>query len=157
MAGSMNNICKSVFPKAKRVTDRFHVQKLANEAVQELRIKHRWLALDKENKAIQKAKKQGVKYKNPLLINGDSPKQLLIRSRYLLFKHLSKWTPKQTERVELLFSLYPEIEQGYRLSNQLFNINQSANNRGAFTKLARWYNEIEQAGFKSFRTVMRTV
>ena len=41
MAGSMVNICRSAFPKAKQVTDRFHVQKLANEAVQELRIKHR--------------------------------------------------------------------------------------------------------------------
>lgn len=41
MAGSMNLIAKKCFPNAVLVTDRFHVQKLTIEAVQELRIKHR--------------------------------------------------------------------------------------------------------------------
>ncbi|WP_231367650.1 transposase [Gillisia sp. JM1] len=35
MAGSMNLIAKKCFPKTEIVTDRFHVQKLASEAVQE--------------------------------------------------------------------------------------------------------------------------
>ena len=35
MAGSMNLIAKESFPKTDIVTDRFHVQKLASEAVQE--------------------------------------------------------------------------------------------------------------------------
>jgi transposase len=35
MAGSMNLIAKRYFPNARLVTDRFHVQKLAIEAVQE--------------------------------------------------------------------------------------------------------------------------
>ena len=42
MAGSMNLIVKKCFPKAEATTDRFHVQQLANNAVQELRIKYRW-------------------------------------------------------------------------------------------------------------------
>ena len=53
----MVNICKNVFPKAEQVTDRFHVQKLANEAVQNIRIKYRWEALDQENKLFKKVKK----------------------------------------------------------------------------------------------------
>ena len=32
-----------------RVTDRFHVQKLAYEAVQDMRVKARWEALDEES------------------------------------------------------------------------------------------------------------
>ena len=51
MAGSMKLIAKRCFPNAVQVVDRFHVQKLAIEAVQELRIKHRWEAIDKENEA----------------------------------------------------------------------------------------------------------
>ena len=43
---------------AVRVTDRFHVQQLATEALQEMRIKHRWAALDAENAAIEKARKE---------------------------------------------------------------------------------------------------
>lgn len=49
MAASMEKIVKFSFPKAKLVTDRFHVQKLASEAVQEMRIKYRWEAMDQEN------------------------------------------------------------------------------------------------------------
>ena len=41
MAGSMNKIVKRSFPKASRVIDRFHVQKLAYDGLQEMRIAHR--------------------------------------------------------------------------------------------------------------------
>ena len=158
MAGSMITICKTVFPKAKQVTDRFHVQKLANEAVQELRIKYRWIALEQENKAIEEAKKNGQRHQSALLSNGDTLKQLLARSRYLLFKHHSKWTLRQKERAELLFNLYPDIQKAYKLSNRLFSIYQNTTNKGiAFTKLAQWYNEIEASGFKSFNIVMKTI
>ena len=49
MAPNMEQIAHSCFPAAKRVTDRFHVQKLAYEAVQEMRVKARWEALDEES------------------------------------------------------------------------------------------------------------
>jgi transposase len=49
-------IAKKCFPNATRVTDRFHVQKLALEALQEIRIKYRWQAIDQENEAMEKAK-----------------------------------------------------------------------------------------------------
>jgi transposase len=87
MAGSMNNIAKKCFPKAVLVTDRFHVQKLALEAVQELRIKHRWEAIDAENDAIEKARNQKKGYAPEVLENGDTMKQLLARSRYVLYKN----------------------------------------------------------------------
>ncbi len=158
MAAPMINICKAVFPKAVRVTDRFHVQKLANEAVQDIRIKHRWAALEQENTEAELARKQRIPYKTPVLLNGDTLKQLLARSRYLLFKHHSKWTEKQKLRAEMLFDLYPDLHKAYRLSMKLFTIYQSTNEKGvAFTKLARWYEEIESAGFKSFNTVKRTI
>ena len=46
LAGNMSLIAKKCFPNATQVIDRFHVQQLANEALQELRIKHRWEAID---------------------------------------------------------------------------------------------------------------
>ena len=49
LVSNMQVIVKRSFPNAVRVTDRFHVQKLATEAVQDLRIKHRWESLDLEN------------------------------------------------------------------------------------------------------------
>ena len=111
MAGSMNLIAKKCFPEAEIVTDRFHVQKLATEAVQEERIRLRWEVIDLENNTIQKAKNTGSIFRPVLLSNGDTKRQLLARSRYLLFKSKSKWTRSQALRAELLFDLYPSIEK----------------------------------------------
>ena len=57
MAGNMGLIVKKSFPNAVQVIDRFHVQKLALDALQEIRIKHRWNALGQENDGIEKAYK----------------------------------------------------------------------------------------------------
>lgn len=95
MASNMELIAKSCFPAAKRVIDRFHVQKLAYDAVQEMRIKALLEALDREAIEIHFARAKGERYLSPVLENGDSLKQLLARSRYLLFKKESMWTPSQ--------------------------------------------------------------
>nr|WP_262884787.1 transposase [Sphingobacterium sp. dk4302] len=57
LAGNMGLIAKRCFPNAVQVIDRFHVQQLATEALQEIRIKHRWQAIDDENQAIDQARK----------------------------------------------------------------------------------------------------
>ncbi|MVT09503.1 transposase [Chitinophaga tropicalis] len=75
MAASMNSTVQRCFPNAHRVIDRFHVQKLAFEAVQEIRIHHRWQALEEENTAMDQAKRQGHAYQPKILPNGDSCKQ----------------------------------------------------------------------------------
>ena len=45
LSDSMRRIVAIAFPKAQRVIDRFHIQKMACEAVQEIRVAHRWDAL----------------------------------------------------------------------------------------------------------------
>jgi transposase len=69
MAGNMGLIAKKCFPNATRVTDRFHVQKLATEALQEIRIKYRWQAIDQENEAIETAKKTKKSFNPQVLTN----------------------------------------------------------------------------------------
>ena len=158
MAPTMERIAKYSFPSAILVTDRFHVQKLAYDAVQELRIKHRWEAIEQENNEIELAKEMQQKYIPEILENGDTLKQLLARSRYLLFKPERKWTPTQRQRAELLFARYPDIEQAYNLSIDLGRIYQSTKEKGiAYTRLARWYNKVEKAGFKSFNTIAKSI
>lgn len=158
MAGSMKSIATKCFSKAKQVTDRFHVQKLALEALQEIRIKFRWEAIDAENEAIAKAKTQKKDYKQHFLGNGDTPKQLLARSRYLLYKSREKWTRNQKERAEILFENYPEIEKAYHLNQQLRQIYETRKSKEiVMTKLAQWYNQVEKSGFKSFNTIMNTI
>jgi transposase len=103
MAGNMGLISKKCFPNTTRFTDRLHVQKLATEALQEIRIKYRWHAIDQENEAIEKAKKNKKSFEPKVFANGDTLKQLLARSRYFLYKNKSKWSPNQIERANLLF------------------------------------------------------
>ncbi|MHC5353893.1 ISAon1 family transposase, partial [Myroides sp. LJL115] len=98
MAGSMKQIAKSCFVNAVQVIDRFHVQKLANEALQNIRIKYRWIEMDNENTANGEAKSLGTTYTPEVLENGDTKKQLLARSRYLLYKSADKWTLDQKQR-----------------------------------------------------------
>ena len=86
MAASMEKIARYTFPKATLVTDRFHVQKLAYDAVQEMRIQYRWEAIEQENKEMELAKETRQHFIPEILANGDTLKQLLARSRYLLFK-----------------------------------------------------------------------
>jgi len=79
MAGSMGQIARQCFPKATRVIDRFHVQKLALDALQEIRIKHRWDAIDEETNARDNAKWDNKIYTPFRFENGDTKKQRLTR------------------------------------------------------------------------------
>ncbi len=158
MANSMKLISKRCFPKAIQVTDRFHVQKLALEALQEIRIKHRWEAMDLENQLIQQARKKNKTYIPELLPNGDSVKQLLARSRYVLYKSREKWTHNQDERAQMLFGLYPDIKTAYNLVQQLRGIYNNNNDKHiAMTKLAHWYRNVEESGFKNFNILINTI
>jgi len=83
---------------------------------------------------------------------------LLARSRFLLYKSPDKWTASQQIRASILFKEYPKIKKAYDLSNQLRNIyNHSVDKGIAMTKLAQWYNLVENSEFKSFRVVVNTI
>jgi transposase len=101
MATNMQLAARLNFPNAALVTDRFHVVKLAMEAVQHLRIKLRWQEIDIENKAIKSANNKKIKYIPFTFDNEDSPKQLLARSRYILAKKPNNWTDNQRIRAEI--------------------------------------------------------
>lgn len=158
MAANMIKAVRRCFSNASRVIDRFHVQKLAYDAVQELRIKYRWEALDEESRAVEEARKTKQSYQPEVFSNGDTLKQLLARSRYLLFKHESKWTASQKERAELLFPRYPELLKAYKLALGLGNIFTICTNKQiAFKRLAIWYNHVEESAIDTFKSVARSV
>ena len=158
MANSMHKVVKSCFKRASRVIDRFHVQKLAYDALQEMRIAHRWDAINEAANEMDKAKQNQQIYTPKLLANGDTKKQLLVRSRYLLFKPANKWTEKQKQRAKILFEMYPDIKTAYGLTHSLRLIFSKTKQKGvAYTKLAKWFNEVAKEGFKSFNSISATV
>lgn len=158
MAGSMNLIVKRCFTKATKVIDRFHVQKLAYEALQEMRVKHRWDAINEETNAIDNARWEKTEYVPFRFDNGDTKRQLLARSRYLLFKSADKWSNTQKERAKILFAQYPDIKQAYGLTHSLRMIFSLTKDKAiAYTKLAKWYNQVTDSGFESFNTISATI
>ena len=157
MAKNMESAVKQSFPCATLVTDRFHVVKLAMEGLQHLRIKHRWEELDNENNAIEEAKKQGNRYSAIVLENGDTPKQLLARCRYILGKKSSDWTRNQQQRATLLFSHYPELKTAYLHIQEFRGIYELITSDQARRGFTKWIKKTNQLEIKEFNTLANTV
>ena len=157
MAKNIESATKLAFPESKLVTDRFHVVKLATEALQHIRIKLRWDELDIENKAILKAKENGVKYKSTVLSNGDTPKQLLARSRYIIAKKKHQWTENQKTRANLLFKRYPNLEQAYLKTIEFREIYELKNKMDAKISFENWIEDIHGEKLSTFYTTANTV
>jgi len=157
MAKNMEAAVKQSFLYALIVTDRFHVVKLAMEALQHIRIKHRWEELDKENNAIEEAKKQGKKYIQIELENGDTPKQLLARCRYIIAKKASDWTANQERRAILLFNLYPELKKAYEHVLEFRSIYELQSKSQAEQRFLKWIEKTNELQMKEFNTVSNTV
>lgn len=85
LSPTMKLIAKKAFPNATIVSDRFHVQKLMNEAISDLRVDYRWQAIDQENNEMALAKEVKRRYIPHVFENGDTRRQLLARSGELRF------------------------------------------------------------------------
>ena len=157
LSSSMMLIARTVFPLARITNDRFHIQKLYYDAIDELRVSLRWIARDLENDEIRECREKGTKYVPFRYANGDTRKQLLARAKYILTKHESKWTKSQRWRADIIFEFYPELRRAYELAMELTDIfNRRYIKDVARTKLARWFNEVEKLTGNAFQTVIDT-
>jgi transposase len=78
--------------------------------------------------------------------------------RYILYKSQDKWTPNQKQRADILFEQYPDNQKAYKLSQGLKLIfNLDIINEVARVQLAKWYNDVEDSGFKAFNIVSNTI
>ena len=104
------------------------------------------------------AKEKGEVHKAEEFENGDTLRQLLARSRYLLFKSPDKWTKSQKIRAELLFKQFEDIKHVYYYSLELGKIFSTNYDKDvARAKLALWYNKIEEYGYDTFTTVANSI
>ncbi|WP_442792396.1 ISAon1 family transposase, partial [Prevotella sp. BV3P1] len=143
LSSSMMIIARTVFPKALITSDRFHVQKLYYDALDDMRIAYRWMARDRENEEMKEAKAKNETFKPFRYSNGDTRKQLLARAKFILTKHKSKWTESQRLRAEIIFENYPELKKAYDLAMELTDIyNARSIKDAARLKLAKWFNEV---------------
>ena len=128
LSDSMRKIVSVAFPKAQRVIDRFHIQKLACDAVQEIRVAHRWDALQQANDEMEECKQSA-----------------------------DKWTERQKERAKILFEEYPDIKMAYGLSHSLRMIfSKNTIKDAARLSMAKWYNKVDDSRMKQFNVIAAT-
>lgn len=113
LSNRMNLIVRYCFQKASRTIERFHVQKLACDALQKMMIAHQWDAIQEEADTMKETRHSRKEYNPVTLDNGEIKKQLLAKSRYLLFKSSEKWTQSQKQLAFILFQLYQDIKEAY--------------------------------------------
>ncbi len=157
MAPNMALASRNCFAKSSLVIDHFHVVRLVCDAMQHLRTQLRWKVIDEENEAIKKAKEQGLKYKAEILSNGDTLRELLVRSKYLLYKYEDDWTINQKKRAELIFSKYPQLEQAYKLCISFRNIYKCLTKQSATDKFIEWKNKVLELNIKEFNSVVNSI
>jgi transposase len=158
MAGSMGIITTKAFPCASLVIDRFHVQQVVSEAVQEIRVEYRKQVIREENRRMDNCQKRGKRYKAQLFENGDTKRQLLARSRYLLFKTEKKWSESQRIRAQILFREYPDLKKAYELSMMFRSFYQhNYNKEEAKLSLNKWYEKVKEKNIDSFNVAAKTI
>ena len=102
-----------------------------SRTLQAIRVRYRQEALKEERIRIEEHRSKEAEKRNlaqlnkssytslplprsRLYTNGESKKELLARSRYLLFKFESELTDTQRERANILFKEFPEIHKAYK-------------------------------------------
>jgi transposase len=178
LARNFDWIARTMFPNAQRIADKFHIIKLALEALQAVRTRYRQEVLKAErhrregHKADQallreEAKKEGRKHKTqplsslPPLANGDTRLELLARGRGLLFKYQSEWTVSQAERAKILFALFPEIQKVYNLIESFrgfYNRTPGEGSRDEAQKtLKEWFKKVGGSDIDEIQNFASTV
>ena len=169
LSSAMMLTVRKTFPGASLINDRFHVQQLISEAVDQLRIRHRWEVLEAENKAIMehRARRKAAKTKEERELigqwepermdNGETLPQIMARSRHIVLKHESNWNEQQRQRAKILFAKFPDLETAYNLFLKLAEIfNKKSTPAVARLNLAKWYNDVEAFGDNQFNKVLET-
>lgn len=63
LSGSMKYIASKAFPSAEQISDRFHVQQLMSQAIDEMRIELRWEVIKIENEQIRLSRQRKMQYR----------------------------------------------------------------------------------------------
>ena len=110
LSSAMMLTVRTVFSKAKLINDRFHVQQLMTEAIDQMRVALRWEVLAGENRAIKehRAKRKAAhtragkelvgEWMPERMENEETKPQIMARSRHIILRHRSKWNAQQRTR-----------------------------------------------------------
>ena len=183
LSDTMSAIVSECFPCARQTIDRFHAQRLAFDAMQEVRMQAKREVAKEQTKArkdfykqqeINKKKRKGKETKDTRgrkparankafrpfrYSNGDTKVELLTRVRYLLMVSPEKWTQSQHERWRLLKEHFPKITQAYNLAHSLrvcYNMDSSDMGK-VIESMYNWYDKAVASSFEGFKAVAEAI
>ena len=150
LSPSMMLIAAEVFYNAHVVNDRFHVQQVYNEAIDEIRIDIRRQLITQDN--------DRDKSEPPITYsNGETMRQILARSKHTLMMAQNKWTDIQRHRTNILFKHYPILKDAYSLAMELRSIfNSKTSPEKAMIMMNSWYEKVLALANNNFRSVIKT-
>ena len=119
-------------PNAKLVIDKFHVVRMASEA------------LDTERKALQNS------------LDRDARLNMKKHLRWILLRRPNSLTEDQQRILGNLEKWHPEFKEAYDLKEQFYNIYEATTKDDAIQKFHEWENSIPKY-LKSFHDVAKTV
>jgi len=122
-----------------------------------MRVSLRWEAIEEENTAIKQARERNEKYYPQVLANGDTLKELLARSRYLLNKFEDDWTSNQAKRAAILFEKYPLLKTVYKLTLSFWGIYKNTSKTIGLTQLNEWKEKVMAMKIMKFNTVVNSI
>lgn len=114
------NVCAKCLPNTTLVLDRFHVVKLANEAMESIRKCH-------QNELDAKGRKQLKKH-----------------LRWLLIKRLAQLSSDDLKTLEVLAKEYPKLVIAYCLKEKFFDIYEAKDKNAAILAFFEWTDSIDE-------------
>lgn len=157
LSSAMMESVRASFPHSILVNDRFHVQQLFNEAMDDVRIDIRHEVRRQEAAEQELCRENGADFIPMKYKNKETMPQILLRTKQALMQSKEKWSPKQAERMEILFEYHPIMKKTYELMQDLRRIfNQKVSYTQGGLLLAKWYESVAAIGRESFNTVVRT-
>ena len=157
LSSAMMEAAHASFPKAYVVNDRFHVQQLFTEAMDEIRIDIRHIVRRWENEQKELCREEGVDFIPTKYANGETMPQILLRTKQALIMAPNKIADEQKRRLDILFEYFPVLKQAYDLMAELRDIfNMKISMTKAGLKLTKWFDKVVAVGNESFNSVIRT-
>jgi len=120
-------------PNAKLVIDKFHVVKMASEALEEERKKYQVTLTKDERLHIKKS------------------------IRWLTLKRPATLTPKEQEALAIVRASIPELAIAYDFKESFFRIYDEPDKASAMRAFALWEQSIPKKGLDQFRSLAKTV
>ena len=119
-------VAKSCFPQATIVADKYHVIRQVYWAMEKVR----------KNEQNKLPKQHRIYFK---------------KSRNLLMKRMEKLTPKEMDRLALMFEIAPRLADAYRVKNDFLTVIRSKSASEGKTKLVDWLYSVEVLDLPEFR------